>query len=324
MPVHRHGRVRHRFRRGGCRDRRGIRRAVGRGLRRRRRSERRPSHSANAILDETAPRFEDLTMPEGRSIRLPARHRWLLPSAQAIPAILPAGRRAGAPATGRSDRKRRSADKASTRTASAAPPDRRRLRRFPARPLYDRAQPRLAARRSRRRRGPDARRRDPVARARRRARRGAGGQMVPARRRAGRARGAVPVCAAAARRAIREEGPAGRLRADAGGRRGRQPARAVQFRAAAGRPRARRQQAWPRRFPTTSGRRTAGLADAQYAMAQIYANGVGGKKRDEAEARRWLVLGRAAEFRHRAARSRHLADRGPRRGARPARPASAG
>lgn len=34
----------------------------------------------------------------------------------------------------------------------------------------------------------------------------------------------------------------------------------------------------------------AGLPDAQYAMAQIYANGFGGKKRDEAEARRWLAL----------------------------------
>jgi TPR repeat protein len=32
------------------------------------------------------------------------------------------------------------------------------------------------------------------------------------------------------------------------------------------------------------------LADAQYAMSQIYANGVGGKPRDEAEARKWLVL----------------------------------
>ena len=28
----------------------------------------------------------------------------------------------------------------------------------------------------------------------------------------------------------------------------------------------------------------AGLADAQYAMSQVYANGVGGKKRDEVEA----------------------------------------
>jgi TPR repeat protein len=34
----------------------------------------------------------------------------------------------------------------------------------------------------------------------------------------------------------------------------------------------------------------AGLADAQYAMSQICAQGVGGRKRDEAEARRWLVL----------------------------------
>jgi uncharacterized protein len=34
----------------------------------------------------------------------------------------------------------------------------------------------------------------------------------------------------------------------------------------------------------------AGLADAQYAMSQICANGVGGKKRDEIEARRWLTL----------------------------------
>lgn len=33
-----------------------------------------------------------------------------------------------------------------------------------------------------------------------------------------------------------------------------------------------------------------GLADAQYAMAQIYANGVGGKQRDDAQARRLLAL----------------------------------
>ena len=40
-----------------------------------------------------------------------------------------------------------------------------------------------------------------------RARRGGGRQMVPACRRAGRARSAVPVCAAADRRAFRQEGP---------------------------------------------------------------------------------------------------------------------
>jgi TPR repeat protein len=34
----------------------------------------------------------------------------------------------------------------------------------------------------------------------------------------------------------------------------------------------------------------AGLADAQYAMSQICAQGVGGRKRDEAEARNWLTL----------------------------------
>lgn len=33
-----------------------------------------------------------------------------------------------------------------------------------------------------------------------------------------------------------------------------------------------------------------GLADAQYAMAQIYANGAGGKAKDETEARRFLLL----------------------------------
>lgn len=33
-----------------------------------------------------------------------------------------------------------------------------------------------------------------------------------------------------------------------------------------------------------------GLADAQYAMAQVYANGVGGQKRDDVRARRLLVL----------------------------------
>jgi len=35
-------------------------------------------------------------------------------------------------------------------------------------------------------------------------------------------------------------------------------------------------------------RRHSGLADAQYAMSQIFAEGSGGKKRDEVEARRWL------------------------------------
>jgi len=39
-----------------------------------------------------------------------------------------------------------------------------------------------------------------------------------------------------------------------------------------------------------------GLADAQYAMSQIYANGAGGKKRDEAEARRWLALAAHQNF----------------------------
>ena len=34
----------------------------------------------------------------------------------------------------------------------------------------------------------------------------------------------------------------------------------------------------------------SGLADAQYAMSQLVANGVGGTRRDDAEARRWLVL----------------------------------
>ena len=43
----------------------------------------------------------------------------------------------------------------------------------------------------------------------------------------------------------------------------------------------------------------AGLADAQYAMSQICANGVGGKKRDEAEARRWLTMAAQPELRHR-------------------------
>jgi TPR repeat protein len=40
----------------------------------------------------------------------------------------------------------------------------------------------------------------------------------------------------------------------------------------------------------------SGLADAQYAMSQIYANGVGGKKRDEAEARRWLLAAARQNF----------------------------
>ena len=40
----------------------------------------------------------------------------------------------------------------------------------------------------------------------------------------------------------------------------------------------------------------AKLADAQYAMAQIYAEGVGGKPRDMEEARRWLSLAARSNF----------------------------
>ena len=40
----------------------------------------------------------------------------------------------------------------------------------------------------------------------------------------------------------------------------------------------------------------AGLADAQYAMSQIHANGAGGKKRDDAEARRWLLAAARQNF----------------------------
>ncbi len=40
----------------------------------------------------------------------------------------------------------------------------------------------------------------------------------------------------------------------------------------------------------------AGLADAQYAMAQMFANGAGGKKRDDVEARRWLLAAARQNF----------------------------
>ena len=40
----------------------------------------------------------------------------------------------------------------------------------------------------------------------------------------------------------------------------------------------------------------AGLADAQYAMSQVYANGAGGNKRDDAEARRWLLAAARQNF----------------------------
>jgi TPR repeat protein len=40
----------------------------------------------------------------------------------------------------------------------------------------------------------------------------------------------------------------------------------------------------------------AGLADAQYAMAEMYANGAGAVKRDEVEARRWLLLAARQNF----------------------------
>ena len=82
--------------------------------------------------------------------------------------------------------------------------------------------------------------------------------------------------------------------AEAGNRAG-----AVQFRAARRRPRARARPAWPRRSPTTSAPPRAGLADAQYAMSQVYANGVGGKKRDEAAGPALAGAGRAAGLRHR-------------------------
>ena len=52
----------------------------------------------------------------------------------------------------------------------------------------------------------------------------------------------------------------------------------------------------PRRSPTIERAADGGLADAQYAMAQVYANGVGGKKRDDAEARRWLLLAARQNF----------------------------
>ena len=87
-----------------------------------------------------------------------------------------------------------------------------------------------------------------------------------------------------------------RLCADAGRRRSRQScspssiSRSCSSTASPARP------AWRRRSPTTSAPPKAGLADAQYAMAQIYANGVGGKKRDEVEARRWLTLAARQNF----------------------------
>ena len=40
----------------------------------------------------------------------------------------------------------------------------------------------------------------------------------------------------------------------------------------------------------------AGLADAQYAMSQIVANGAGGKKADEVAAREWLALAARQNF----------------------------
>lgn len=40
----------------------------------------------------------------------------------------------------------------------------------------------------------------------------------------------------------------------------------------------------------------AGLADAQYAMSQAYAAGLGGRTVDEAEARRWMALAAAQNF----------------------------
>jgi TPR repeat protein len=40
----------------------------------------------------------------------------------------------------------------------------------------------------------------------------------------------------------------------------------------------------------------AGLADAQYAMSQVYANGAGGNKRDDAQARRWLLAAARQNF----------------------------
>ena len=217
-PCHRHGRFRHRLGRGGGRDRRRIRRAVERGLRRGVDPQEAVAR-ANAILDETAPRFEADRVMIARRLASGRPALVVACSVRAADAVRRPIRR---------PRRRRLATAGATNGATRAPANerrrrdgtgrrpgalrraagRRRLRRLPARPLHDRAQSRHAARRSRRLRRADARRRDPVARARRRARRGQGRQMVPARRRAGRARGAVPVCAAAARRAVREEGRA--------------------------------------------------------------------------------------------------------------------
>ena len=83
-------------------------------------------------------------------------------------------------------------------------------------------------------------------------------------------------------------------------------------------------RAWQRRFPIIERAAEAGLADAQYAMSQIYANGAGGKKQDDGRGAALAAARRAAEFRHRAARSRHLAGRGPRRRRATRRPVSAG
>ena len=171
--------------------------------------------------------------------------------------------------------------------------------------------------------GPDAGRRDPVAGARHQEERSGSREMVPAGRRTGRARSAVPVRPAAARRTFRQEGPAGRLCADGGGRCCRQPVCAVQFRADPDRPGAGSDRHEAGRALLRRGRQGRTCRCAICDGADLCER----RRRQEARRCRSAALagiGGAAELRYRAARPGHLADRRTRRTARSEPTASAG
>ena len=122
---------------------------------------------------------------------------------------------------------------------------------------------------------------------------------------------------------VRDEGPERRLRADAGGRRGRQSPGAVQFRADAGRPRAGAEGPCGSRLLLRARRRSRACRRAICDVAVLRQR----RRRQEARRRRGAALAvprGAAELRHGATRSRHLADRGHAAACANTRTASAG
>ena len=209
-PLHRAWRHRHRVGRASRRDRRRVRRAVERGVCRRRRPGRGDRPRQRAARPNRAA-FRGLSLTRRFFASSPGRRGW--PVLRPLAAMATAARRAvtrdsnaaadAAMASSRRavDHRRRprragpadAPDSRADAPSVTAPPSagRRRsgavrreeaarpgLRRLPARALRHRAQPRLAARQERRSGRADAGRRDLGARPRRAAQRGRGGEMV--------------------------------------------------------------------------------------------------------------------------------------------------